>query len=263
MNSPLIYILAATLLGGALSVLAAAWLSFKVLGKLVQHMVSLSTGLLLGTSLLHLVPEAFHDGLAQGMEASQLSTLLLGGLLAFFLLEKFSLIRHNHHFEGDGHYHHHGHDREHAGRGGLLILVGDSIHNFADGILIAAAFASDIKLGWAVTLSIVAHEIPQEVGDFMVLLNAGFTRTRALCYNLISSLAAVVGGVLGYFIIGQIQQWMPYALILAASCFIYIAVADLIPQMQKRVAWRESLLQVALIGVGLLLVTGLRSLSHS
>ena len=175
----LTYIVLATLAGGLLSVLIAASLTVGVLSRLVQHLVSLSAGVLLGTALLHVLPEAFESHVG----AHELFLTLLGGLLFFFLLEKAELYRHTHHHEGDGHHHHHHFDAEQAGRGGWAVLVGDSIHNFCDGIIIAAAFLTDVNLGLVTALAIVAHEIPQEVGDYIVLLNAGFSRGKALLFN--------------------------------------------------------------------------------
>ncbi len=137
-----------------------------------------------------------------------------------------------------------------------MILVGDSLHNFTDGVLIAAAFLADVKLGIITALAITAHEIPQEIGDFIVLLNAGLTRRRAYVYNLICSLMAVVGGIVGYIALGQGLHLVPYVLVLASSGFIYIAVSDLMPQMQRRATLRESVPQVLLIalGVGIVLL---------
>jgi zinc and cadmium transporter len=175
-------------------------------------------------------------------------------LLFFFLLEKAELYRHGHHHEGDGHEHHHHYDEEQAGRGGWSVLVGDSIHNFCDGVIIAAAFLADARLGVITALAIVAHEIPQEVGDFIVLLNAGFTRAKALLFNALSGLAAVAGGVLGYFVVGPWQELFPYLLVVAASSFVYIAVADLLPQLQRPLPFRDTLSQLAWIAVGLALV---------
>lgn len=186
---------------------------------------------------------------------------LLAGLLGFFLLEKIALLRHNHHHEGDGHGHHHGHDAEVAGRSGWMILVGDGLHNFVDGVLIAAAFMADYQVGIFTAIAIIAHEIPQEIGDFIVLLNAGFSRTRALFYNLICGLSAVLGGVLAYFFLEKAQGAMPYLLVIASSSFIYIAVSDLIPQMHRRPHWIESLRQIILIACGVGFVV-LLSLLH-
>lgn len=229
------------------SILGAALLSLTMVPRFVERMVSFSVGVLLATALLHSLPEAF----ASGADPRGLFGTLLAGLLGFFLLEKISLLRHSHHHEGDGHHHHHGHDREAAGRSGLTILVGDTFHNFADGIVIAAAFLADPKIGVVTALAIAAHEIPQEVGDFIVLLNAGFSKTRAFAFNLMSSLAALLGGLVGYFLLDQMGAWIPYVLVIASSSFLYIAVSDLMPQMQRKPRWRESAIQVVLVAAGI------------
>jgi zinc and cadmium transporter len=254
----LLYIVLATSAGGALSVLIAGMLTLNLLGRIVRHLVSVSVGLLLGTALLLVLPEAFESG----VEPQRLFGLLLGGLLFFFLLEKAELYRHGHHHEGDGHEHHHHFDAEQAGRGGWTVLVGDSIHNFCDGVIIAAAFLTDVRLGVVTALAIVAHEIPQEVGDFIVLLNAGFSRRKALLYNLLSGLASVLGGVLGYLVVGPSKALFPYLLVAASSSFIYVAVADLLPQLQRRLPLRETLSQLGLIGVGLAMVLAVQVLQH-
>jgi len=256
----LLYIVIATFAGGLLSVVIAASLTVKLLGKVVRNMVSLSAGVLLATALLNLLPEAFESK----ADTHQLFMTLLGGLMFFFLLEKAELYRHNHHHEGDDphHHHHHGFDAEQAGRGGWSVLVGDSIHNFCDGIIIAAAFLADTHLGVVTALAIIAHEIPQEVGDYIVLLNAGFSRAKALLYNAISGLSAVVGGVLGYFIVGPWEALFPYLLVAASSSFIYVAVADLIPQLQRRLPWRETASQLAWLAVGMGIVVVAVGSSH-
>lgn len=245
----LLWIVLATLAGGVLSVLIAASLTVHVLGRLVRNLVSLSVGVLLGTALLHVLPEAFESEAG----AHALFATLLAGLLFFFLLEKAALYRHGHHHEGDDphHHHHDGFDAEQAGRGGWSVLLGDSIHNFVDGVIIAAAFLADTRLGLVTALAIVAHEIPQEVGDYIVLLNAGFSRAKALLFNAISGLAAVAGGVLGYFVVGPWEQLFPYLLVVASSSFVYVAVADLLPQLQRRLPLSETAAQVAWIGAGL------------
>lgn len=254
----LTYIVAATFLGGLISVLLAAALSAPLLGLIVRHLVSLSTGVLLGTALLHVLPEAF----GAGEPPQALFLTLLGGLLFFFLLEKAELYRHGHHHEHDDHDHHHGFDAEQAGRGGWSVLVGDSIHNFCDGVLIAAAFLADPHLGIVTALAIIAHEIPQEVGDYIVLINAGFSRMRALAYNALSGLAAVAGGVLGYFLIGPWREYLPYMMVVAASSFVYVAVADLIPQLQKRLSGRDTVMQIVWMGAGLLMIGGIVNVLH-
>ena len=240
-------ILLVTALAGTASVLVAATFSLALLSKMVHNMVSVSVGILLATAFLHSLPEAFS---MEGTSPQLLFATLLAGLLGFFLLEKISLLRHSHHHEGDGHNHHHGHDAEAAGRSGSMILIGDGLHNFVDGVLIAAAFMADYQVGIFTALAIIAHEIPQEIGDFIVLLNAGFSRTRALLYNLICGLSAVVGGVLAYFFLEKAHAAMPYLLVIASSSFIYIAVSDLIPQMHRRPPWAESLRQTVLIACG-------------
>ena len=257
----LVYIVIATLAGGLLSVLIAAALTVHVLGRVVKSLVSLSAGLLLGTALLLVLPEAFEGGAAP----QPLFATLLLGLLFFFLLEKAELYRHGHHHEGDDphHHHHDGFDAEQAGRGGWTVLVGDSIHNFCDGIIIAAAFLADTRLGLVTALAIIAHEIPQEVGDYVVLLNAGLSRARALAYNAISGLAAVVGGVVGYFIVGPWEALFPYLLVVASSSFIYVSVADLLPQLQRRLPLRQTLAQIAWITAGLGLAWAMQALNHA
>lgn len=257
----LLHILVATLLGGAVSVFAAALLSVTLLSRVVHRLVSLSAGLLLGTAVLHLLPEAVESG----ADLHALSWALLAGLIGFFLLEKLSVLRHSHHYEGDGHSHEHGHDRNEAGPQGVLILVGDGIHNFADGVMIAAAFMADVRLGWLTTAAIAAHEIPQEIGDFIVLLNAGYSRGRALFYNALSGLAAVVGGLAGYFLLGQAEFAVPYVLMLAAASFVYVALADLVPDMHRQTRRRrgESVAQLLLMMAGVATIALLTGPLHA
>ncbi len=249
----LISILLATLFAGVVSISAAAVFSFALLSKVVERMVSLSVGIMLSTSLLHALPEAFESK----ADPRTLFATLFAGLLSFFMLEKLAVLRHSHHHEGDGHHHAHGHDAREAGRAGWMILVGDGMHNFTDGILIAAAFLANPQLGIVTGLAIVAHEIPQEIGDFIVLLNAGFTRKRAYLFNLLCSLMAVAGGLLGYFTLDRASGLIPYVLVFASSGFIYIAVSDLMPQMQRRATVRETVPQVLLIALGVAMVLAL------
>ncbi len=225
---------------------------------MVERMVSLSIGIMLATSLLHALPEAFESN----ADNHTLFAILLGGLLKFFVIEKFAILRHSHHHEDDGHGHHHGYDKKEAGKAGWMILVGDGLHNFTDGILIAAAFLADPHLGLITGLAIIVHEIPQEIGDFIVLLNAGFSRARAYLYNLICSLMAVAGGLLGYLTLERGVEWIPYVLVFASSGFIYIAVSDLMPQMQRRATLRETISQILLICAGVVIVLFLRRYAH-
>ena len=255
----LFYIIIATAVGGLASVAIAATLTLTLLSRVVKNLVSLSAGVLLGTSLLHVMPEAFES---QASPHALFATLL-GGLLFFWLLEKAELYRHVHHHEGDGHDHHHHFDAQQAGRGGLSVLVGDGVHNFCDGVIIAAAFIADPRLGVVTALAVAAHEIPQEAGDFIVLLNAGFSRRKALMFNALSGLAAVAGGVFGYFLVGPWETALPYLLVAASSSFIYVAVADLLPQLQQRLSWRETMVQVLWLSAGLSLVIVAKALMHA
>ena len=179
-----------------------------------------------------------------------MAATILGGILIFFVLEKLVLWRHchDHHCEAhDAHPPTHDH-----GRSGLLILIGDTFHNFVDGILIAAAFLEDTQLGIVTALAIIAHEIPQELGDFLVLLHSGYSRAKALAFNLLSSLATLVGALLAYFALSSLQEWVPSLLGLAAASMLYVAVADLIPGLHKRPELKATLQQVSLIGLGIL-----------
>jgi zinc and cadmium transporter len=247
----LLQIVVACLLGGVLSVVAAALVMFGLPKKWLGFTVSFSTGLLLATATLHLLPEALESGLTP----HEVFPLLLAGILAFFALEKFALWRHAHGGTGDTdahphdqqcddhtHAHHHIHD----GHGETIsILVGDGFHNFTDGLLIAAAFLADPTLGWATTLAIIAHEVPQEAGDFAILLAAGWQRGRALFWNGVSSLTALAGGVIGYLALEHAFDWVPYILTIAAASFLYIAVADLMPRLkreQSAIGWHGLLL---------------------
>jgi zinc and cadmium transporter len=257
----LLYIVLATLLGGLLSVVIAASLTVSMLGRLVKSLVSFSAGVLLGTALLQILPEAFES---RSASPQSLFMTLLAGLMFFFLLEKAELYRHGHHHEGDDphHHHHHGFDAEQAGRGGWSVLLGDSIHNFCDGILIAAAFLADVRLGTLTALAIIAHEIPQEVGDYIVLLNAGLSRRKALVYNALSGLAAVGGGVVGYFVVGPWEALFPYLLVVASSSFVYVAVADLIPQLQRPLPLKDTASQLLWLAIGLSVVVGITRFVH-
>ncbi|MBI4194213.1 MAG: ZIP family metal transporter [Betaproteobacteria bacterium] len=240
MDVILLWIIGAGLVGGALSVLLAGLFAYTVFTAWIPRMVSYAVGALLAAAFLDVLPEA----IGQSGNAGAIGAVTLAGVLGFFLLEKVALWRHQHE-HGDTPLH--GHI---GGRTGMMILVGDAFHNFVDGVVIAAAFLTDVKLGLATTLALVAHEIPQELGDFMVLLNAGYARSKALLYNLLSSLASVMGGVIGYFVLEGSQAAIPSILAVAAASFIYIAVADLIPHMHRSTDARSTAWQIALIAAG-------------
>jgi len=246
----LIWIILFSLLGGVLSVLlASSFLLFSesVRVRLVPHLISFAIGALLGAALLGLLPEAVES--AGAGNVYNIFSVVLLGILGFFLLEKMVLWRHCH----TEHCEAHTVDRNHNASG-FLILVGDGIHNFVDGVLIAGAFMTDIHLGVVTSLAVAAHEIPQELGDFAILLHSGFSRKKALFFNLLSSLTTVIGGVLAYFSLMDLQNLLPYVLSIAAASFLYVAVADLIPGLHKHVEVSATALQVTLISAGLLVI---------
>jgi zinc and cadmium transporter len=251
----LLWITGASLAGGALSLLAAAALSFTVLSAWVPRMVSYAVGAMLAAAFLHLLPEAFMQ--ADSIEG--LFAVTLAGVLAFFLLEKAALWRHRH---ADAESGDSGHAHPGSRSAAFLILIGDGFHNFVDGVLIAAAFLTAGPLGIAATLAIIAHEIPQEIGDFMVLLNSGYSRRTALTLNLASSLAAVAGGIVGFFALDHARHATPYVLALAAASFIYIAVADLIPDLHRTRDGRGTVWQIALVAAGVATIALMHGALH-
>jgi zinc and cadmium transporter len=253
--TPLAWIVLASLAGGVLSAGAAA-LALALRASWIPTLVSFAIGTLLGASFLEVIPHAFEHG-----EPHTVAGSILAGILVFFLLEKLLLWRHSH--EGhDPHGHDHGaaHEAHDHGRSAALILVGDSIHNFLDGILIAAAFMQSTQLGIVTAIAIVAHEIPQEVGDFLILLNSGYSKAKALLLNVLSSCATLVGGVLGYYALQVIQGWTPVLLGVVAASMIYVAVADLIPGLHRRSDLRATVSQTVLIALGIGAIALVRAL---
>lgn len=253
--SVLSWIIAASIFGGTLSVVCAALFTLNTRVHWVGGLVSYAIGALLGAVFLDILPEAIH--LTTNVAA--VSGTVLFGILLFFTLEKVLIWRHCHHDHCEAHEPHE-HDAHDHGRSGTMVIVGDTFHNFVDGIIIAAAFLTDINLGIITSLAIIAHEIPQEVGDFAILLHSGYSKLRAFQMNLISSFATVVGGVLGYLTLQTMQEWIPTLLALAAASMIYVAVADLIPGLHKRTRLRDTLQQVTLIGLGVGTVALLNSM---
>ncbi|MEO7762691.1 MAG: ZIP family metal transporter [Casimicrobiaceae bacterium] len=247
----LLAIMIACVGGGVLSVAAAA-LTLRLRAAWVNKFVAFAVGALLGAVFLEVLPHA----LEAGKPAEEILTAVLGGVVLFFVLEKVVIWRHSHdHGEvaeaPSAHAHGVAADDHANSRSGWMILIGDTFHNFCDGVVIAAAFLADFNLGVVTSVAIVAHEVPQEVGDFLVLLHSGFGKKQALLFNIASSLGSVVGGLVGYWALGAVQQWVPYALALAAASMIYVAVADLIPGLQRRVRLAESMLQLVLLGLGI------------
>jgi len=248
----LAWILLATFFGGALSAaLASVFLLLPQSRRtwLLPHLISFATGAMLAAALIGLLPEAIESVGPQRIQA--IGTAVLAGIALFFVLEKFVLWRHCHAESCETHSPHESH-RDRAA--GWIVLFGDGVHNAFDGVLIAAAFLTDTKLGVLTTLAITAHEIPQELGDLAVLLHAGMSPTRALWFNAASSLTSIIGGVLGYVALRRTLDVLPYAISVAAASLIYVAVADLIPSLHRRVDARAAVTQVLLIGCGVAVI---------
>ena len=269
----LTWIVLSTLVSGVLSVLAAGVflaLPSKQRERALPHLVSFATGALLGAALLALIPHAVL-GAGEG-RVHEVGIALIAGIALFFVLEKFLLWRHCHDDHCDEHtvseapHHHAGHSHVHEQArkkaSGSLVLVGDALHNLLDGVLIAAAFLTDVHLGIVTALAIMAHEIPQEVGNFAVLLHSGVSRRRALALNLLTSLTAVIGGIIGFFALERALAVLPFAVAVAAASLLYVAVADLIPGLHRRVDPRSSVTQVLLIGCGIAIIALAENYAH-
>ena len=264
----LIAILMGTLAAGIGSVWLAAFLSFGVLARYTQHMLSLAAGALLATAFMHLLPEAFESQAS----ARDLFATLLVGLVFFFLLDKAELWHHGHehgggHAPDPGHdhgaVHDHGHHHSHEGKsGGWTVLAGDSVHAFGDGILIASAFMADLRLGVVAALAVLVHEVPHHMGDLVVLRQTSNNRRAALIKVSLAGAVTALGGVIGYALVDQLYDYLPFFLITASSSFIYVALADLIPQLQKRVTARETAAQIAWLAIGIGLVTLISAIAH-
>src|SRR3989338_5545032 len=214
-----------------------------ILKKYIFLFISLAVGALLGDAFIHLIPEALENS----SNATLTSTLVIAGILIFFILEKFL------------HWHHHGEDTDsiHIHPMGKLILFSDGVHNFIDGIIIGVSFIVSVPVGVATTLAVILHEIPQEIGDFAVLLHSGYTKSRALWLNFMSALCAVLG-LLVAFLLGEIGRvFTTWILPVAAGGFIYVAVADLIPELQKTKETKHSILQILAVITGVLAMVAL------
>lgn len=273
----LIAILIGTLAAGIGSVWLAALLSFGVLARYTQHMLSLAAGALLATAFMHLLPEAFESQAG----AKELFATLLVGLVFFFLLDKAELWHHGHEHHGGEHHgpeaaahaqhdhtehvhaaHGHGHGHAEAKSGSWAVLAGDSVHAFGDGILIASAFMADLRLGVVAALAVLVHEVPHHMGDLVVLRQTSNNRRAALVKVSLAGAVTALGGVVGYALVDQLYDYLPFFLIMASSSFIYVALADLIPQLQKRVTARETVAQIAWLAIGIGLVTLIGGIAH-
>ena len=255
--STLLWIICATVLGGVLSAAVAALFAIKARVAQIPVLISYAVGTLLGAVFLELLPHAF--GMADSLERTAATVLF--GILLFFVLEKLVLWRHCHQEECEAHdpptvQHDHG-------RSGTMILIGDTFHNFVDGVLIAAAFLASTELGVVTAVAIIAHEVPQEVGDFLILLHSGFTRSYAMLLNVLSSAAMVAGGVMAYFALQVMQQWIPAMLALAAASMIYVSVADLIPGLHRRPELHATAQQVVLIALGVATIWLVGEITHA
>jgi zinc and cadmium transporter len=272
-----------TLAAGIGSVWLAAALSFGALGRYTQHMLSLAAGALMATAFMHLLPEAFESQAG----ARDLFLVLLVGLVFFFLLDKAELWHHGHehHHPGDadaghahahahahhdhGHHAHHGHTHADAAQperpmaGTWAVLAGDSVHCFGDGVLIASAFMADLRLGVIASLAVLAHEVPHHMGDLVVLRAGTASRRAALTKVSLAGAVTAIGGLTGYWLVEQLQDYLPFFLVVASSSFIYVALADLIPQLQKRLSARETTAQIAWLMAGIALVTVVSGLAHA
>jgi len=273
MDSLLVWIIVFSLIGGVLSVLLAG--TFLILPHRIQdiavpRLVSYAIGGLLGAAFLAILPHALES--PEIKDPHDIMMVVLVGILLFFLLEKLVLWRHCHSNDCEahtpGHEHEHGHDHghdvtHHSHRSAAtLILIGDGFHNLLDGVLIAAAFLNNFDLGVVTALAVITHEIPQEMGDFAILLQGGYSRSRALLFNVLSSVTTVVGAIAAYSFLAQTMHLTPYVLALAASSFIYIAVADLIPGLHRKVDVSATVQQVSLIVAGILTIYFVHSHLH-
>ena len=276
----LIAILTGTLAAGIGSVWLAAALSFGLLARYTQHMLSLAAGALLATAFMHLLPEAFESQAG----AKDLFLTLLVSLVFFFLLDKAELWHHGHEHHHDhvdhphdhGAHHHHGHHHGNPAAaasaepkpvGSWAVLTGDSVHCFGDGVLIASAFMADMRLGAIAALAVLVHEVPHHMGDLMVLRhsagNGSSNRQMALLKVSLAGAVTAMGGLVGFWLVEQLHDYLPYFLVMASSSFIYVALADLIPQLQKRLSAKETAAQIAWLGVGIALVTVVSGLAHA
>ncbi|MDQ7974220.1 MAG: ZIP family metal transporter [Rhodocyclaceae bacterium] len=276
----LIAILSATLLAGIGSVwVAAALLRLGVRGAPgdgghgPQYLLSLAAGALLATAFMHLLPEAFESRIEPGV----LFAVLLFGLVFFFLLDKAELWHHGHEHHHDGHGHLHGHaphdhDHDHGkgheqperprAAGGWSVLTGDSVHCFGDGVLIASAFIADLRLGVLAAVAVLAHEVPHHIGDLVVLRQTSANSRAALVKVSLAGTMTALGGLVGWWLVERLAGFLPYFLVVAGSSFVYVALADLIPQLQRRLSARQTLTQIAWLVAGIVLVTAVSRLAH-
>jgi len=249
----LAWIVTVTLFGGLLSVLAAGAFALRAHPTQVPMLISYAIGTLLGAAFLEILPHAVE---LSGNARNVMATVLIG-LLLFFVLEKLMLWRHRH--EEDVEAHEHGHDGH---RVALMVIVGDTFHNCVDGVIIAGAFLVNVELGIITAVAIITHEVPQEVGDFLVLLHSGYSKRRAFAFNMLASAAMVAGGVAAYYALQTVHQWIPLLLGIAAASMIYVSVADLIPGLHSRRGLGATVQQTSLIVAGILTIWAVAGVAH-
>ncbi|MGB9430279.1 MAG: ZIP family metal transporter [Gammaproteobacteria bacterium] len=247
----LIWIIPCTLLGGVLSALTASLLLLfpeRTRNALLPGLVSFAVGALLGAAFLDLLPEAVGSAGPERMRGLGLALAI--GVLGFFLLEKFIFWHHSHSGQVDAH----AHDRLRQRAAATLILIGTGLHNFLDGVLLGASFLTDVHLGIVLTIAVIAHQVPQQVGDISVLMMAGYRRRRALLLSALSGATMGLGGIVSWAFLSHAQRFIPYVLAVAAASLIYIAVADLIPSLHRHERARFSALPVIVIAAGIALI---------
>lgn len=253
--SPLTWIVLMCLAGSLACTVVSLLVSLATHPRIVPVMVSYAIGAMLGAVFLDLLPHALEHASRDDLIDAVLMTVL-AGILFFFLLEKLVLWRHCHEHHCEAHeLPAHTHNSRASG---WLILLGDAVHNFVDGILIAAAFMGGVEIGIVTALAIIAHEIPQETGDFVILIHSGFSRVKAIFLNLLTSIATLTGAVLAYWLFSGMAVWVPFLLALAASSMIYVSVADLIPGLHKRAEIKATAVQMVMILFGVLSIQGVQ-----
>ena len=253
----LAWIVASTLLGGVLSVIAAAILALRAKPTQLPMLVSYAIGTLLGAAFLEILPHAFE--LAPSVRHVTVTVLI--GILLFFVLEKLVLWRHCHEEQCDVHTG--GQGQSDHGRIATMVIIGDTFHNCVDGVIIAGAFLVSVELGIITALAIITHEVPQEVGDFLVLLHSGYSKRQALGFNLLASGAMVVGGVFAYFALQTVHQLIAPLLGIAAASMVYVSIADLIPGLHRRRGLLATVQQALLIAAGIGTIWVIGSLATS
>ena len=239
----LIWILLSTIIISLLAFVGILTLALKekLLNKIIHSLIALSIGALLGGAFIHLIPEAVEE-----LDNENVFLYILGGFILFLLIEKILQWRHCHDDKCEIHSF------------TYMNLLGDGVHNLVDGLIIAAAFMVDIKVGLITCLAIALHEIPQEMGDFAVLIHGGFKKKKALLLNFFSALTVVIGGVIGYFFLDYIENSIPFIITIAAGGFIYIAASDLIPEMKKEISRKKSVINFFIVVLGILIMYGLK-----